>query len=239
MDLTITPKRLSLAFGSIVAALVIAHVAIQTLRFVTGDDFLFGLVPLFDVGSDRNLPTFYSSVAILFCAILLTLIARASGRDRDPNVGYWYGLVVVFLFLALDEMLMLHERTTRPMRELLGASGLLHYTWVVPYGIGTLLFAAIYARFLMRLRRRTRLLFVSAGAIYVLGAIGVEMINGSYREIHGAENPVYVALQTIEEIMEMAGIVVFIFALAEYLDHQFNGLRLVLSSRSGATAQAS
>ena len=233
-----TPKRLSLAFGSIVAALVTAHVVTETIRFVTGDNFLLGLVPLFSIGSDKNLPTFYSSFAILFCAILLTVIARAAGKDRATSVGYWYGMAAVFLFLALDEMLELHEKAIDPLREMFNASGLLYYTWVVPYGIGTLVFAAVYARFLLRLCRRTRILFVSAGAIYVLGAIGIEMLSGLYFESHGGSNPVYVALQTVEETLEMAGIVIFIFALAEYLDRQFNGLQLVLSSRDSSTTHA-
>lgn len=237
MEIKITPKRLTLIFGSIVAALVTAHVVTQAIRFVSGDNRLFGFVGLFSIGSDGNLPTYYSSFAILFCAILLTIIARASGNERDASAGYWYGMAVVFLFLALDEMLMLHERAIVPLRETLDASGLLYYTWVVPYAIGTLIFAAIYAPFLLRLRRRTRLLFVSAGAIFVFGAIGFEMLGGLHYESHGGRNPVYIAIQTIEETLEMTGILIFIFALAEYLDHKFDGLRLVLSSGQGSSAQ--
>jgi hypothetical protein len=75
---------------------------------------------------------------------------------------------------------------------------------------------------------------VIAGTIYVVGAIGVEMLTGLYFESHGGGNPGYVALQTVEETLEMSGIVIFIFALADYLDHQFNGLRLVLSSGRGS-----
>jgi hypothetical protein len=227
--------RLSFVFGSVVAALVSAHVVIQIIRFVTGDKFLHGLVPLFSIGSDGNLPTFYSAFAILFCALLLTLIAIASRKDRYLSIGYWYGMAVVFLFLSLDEMLMLHERATEPLRAMFNASGLFYYAWVLPYGIGVLVFAAIYARFLFRLQRRTRVLFLTAGTIYVLGAIGVEMLSGLYFESHGGSNPTYVALQTIEEILEMAGIVIFIFALADYLDRQFDGLRFVLSSTRSPT----
>jgi len=239
MEIKITPKRLSLAFGLMVVALLIAHVVTQTIRFATGDDFLLGLVPLFSVGSDGNLPTFYSAFAILFCAFLLTLIARASQSDRYLNIGYWYGMAVVFVYLSVDEMLMLHERAIEPLRAMFDASGLFYYAWVLPYGIGVLVFAAIYTRFLFRLRRRTRFLFLAAGTIYVLGAIGVEMISGLYFESHGGSNPTYVALQTVEETMEMSGIVIFIFALADYLDHQFDGLRFVLSSRRSPTDTAS
>ena len=239
MEIKITPMRLALVFGSMVAALVSAHVVIQMIRFATGDKFLFGLVPLFSIGSDGNLPTFYSAFAILFCALLLALIARASRKDRYLSIGYWYGMAVVFLFLSVDEMLMLQERATEPLRMMFGASGLFYYAWVLPYGIGVLVFAAIYARFLFRLHRRTRFLFLAAGTIYVLGAIGVEMLSGLHFESHGGGNPTYVALQTIEETLEMTGIVIFIFALADYLDKQFDGLRVVLSSSHSSNDKVS
>jgi len=239
MEIKITPMRLALVFGLMVAALVSAHVVIQTIRFATGDKFLFGLVPLFSIGSDGNFPTFYSAFAILFCALLLTLIAIASRKDRCLGIGYWYGMAVVFLFLSVDEMLMLHERATEPLRTMFDASGLFYYAWVLPYGIGVLVFAAIYARFLFRLRRRTRVLFLTAGTIYVLGAIGVEMLSGVYFESHGGGNPIYIALQTVEEALEMSGIVIFIYALADYLDYQFDGLRVVLSSGRSSNDKAS
>ena len=52
--------------------------------------------------------------------------------------------------------------------------------------------------FLFRLHRRTRVLFLAAGTIYVLGAIGVEMLGGLHIESHGGSNPTRVALQAIE-----------------------------------------
>src|SRR5210317_2142350 len=88
MEIKITPIRLSFIFGLMVAALVSAHVVTQTIRFATGDNFLLGLEPLFNIGSDGNIPTFYSAVAILFCALLLILIARASRKDRYRSIGY-------------------------------------------------------------------------------------------------------------------------------------------------------
>ncbi len=239
MEIKITPIRLSFIFGLMVAALVSAHVVTQTIRFATGDNFLLGLEPLFNIGSDGNIPTFYSAVAILFCALLLILIARASRKDRYRSIGYWYGMAGVFVFLSVDEMLMLHERAIEPLRTMFDASGLFYYAWVLPYGIGVLVFVAIYARFLFRLRRRTRVLFLTAGTIYVLGAVGVEMLSGLYFETHGGSNPVYVALQTVEETLEMSGIVLFIFALADYLDHQFDGLRFILSSSPSSTDKIS
>ena len=48
---------------------------------------------------------------------------------------------------------------------------------------------------------------------------------------HGSANPVYVSIQTIEEVLEMVGILVFISALLGYADSRFGGLRLEISTR--------
>ena len=55
-----------------------------------------------------------------------------------------------------------------------------------------------------------------AGAVYVGGAIGMEMIGGFYQDVYGYDLT-YVLLQTIEEVGEMLGIVIFIYALCYYL----------------------
>lgn len=60
MDITVTPKRLAQIFAALALCLIAAHVTVQAARFLTGNDSLFGLVALFSLGADGNLPTFYS-----------------------------------------------------------------------------------------------------------------------------------------------------------------------------------
>ena len=233
MDFTATPRHLAQFFGALTVCLIVAHVVVQAARFATGNDSLFGLVALFSLGADGNLPTFYSSFAILFCAMLLTWIGVAGWGDRHIHTAYWLGLAVIFLFLSADEMLALHEHLVEPVRSTLHTGGLFYYAWVIPYGAALLIFLAVYFRFLLRLPVRTAVLFVVAGATYVGGAAGVEMISGWYSEVHGNSNLIYVVLQTIEETLEMVGIVVFIFALADYIDRRFGVLTVRISSGSG------
>ena len=59
-------------------------------------------------------------------------------------------------------------------------------------------------------------LFVVAGIIYVGGALGVEAVSGLWAERHGEDNLVYMTISTVEELMEMIGIIVFIHALLDY-----------------------
>ncbi len=228
MDLIVTPKRLARLFGYAVCCLVVAHLLVQTVRFASGNERLFGLVPLFSVGSDRNLPTFYSALALLASAGLLWLIGVASRQCPALRPSYWYGLALVFVFLSIDEMLMLHEKMIEPLRSRLGTSGIFHYAWIIPYGAACLVLVAVYSRFLLQLPRRTSLLFIASGTVFVTGAIGFEMLGGLHFEKYGGKTIVYVALQTVEETLEMVGIVMFLYALADYLEAHLGGIHVRL-----------
>lgn len=234
MDLTVTPKRFARLFGAAVCCLVVAHLVVETLRFASGNERLLGLVPFFSIGSDRNLPTFYSALALLVCAALLGLIGVASRQRTAIRPLYWYGLAAVFVFLSIDEMLMLHEKMIEPLRSKLGTSGLFHYAWILPYGAGLLVLLAVYSRFLLRLPRRTAWLFIISGTVFVTGAIGFEMLGGLYFEAHGGKTIAYVALQTVEETLEMVGIVLFLYALADYLERNLGGIHVRLVGDSEA-----
>ncbi len=215
-----------------VALLVFGHSVIQGVRFATGDDFLLGLVPLTSIGSDGNVPTYYSALAILLCTGLLAAIGEGVRRAGERDAGYWYGLAAIFAFLSVDEMLALHEHLIEPVRNMLETSGAFFYAWIIPYGIGVLLIGAIYLRFLLRLPSRTMWLFIVAGALFVGGAIGIEMLGGIQAESAGKDNVTYVVLQTIEESMEMAGIVVFVYALADFIQQRFGSLSLRIVAAS-------
>ena len=234
MELIITPKRLVQFFAAMAVCLTFAHVSVQTVRFVTGHDALLGLVALFSLGSDVSLAAFYSSFAILFCSVLSALIGVAGWREAHSQAPYWLGLAAIFLFLSVDEMLGLHEHLNDLIRSALGSGGFFYYAWVIPYGAALSIFLAVYFRFLIRLPLRTAVLSVVAGATFVGGAVGAEMIGGWYSEAHGNDNVTYVALQTIEELLEMAGIVILIFALAEYIHLRFGEVGVRISESGSA-----
>lgn len=166
---------------------------------------------------------------MLFCSVLLTIITFAKKKSGERYI-YWLGLVAIFLFLSIDEFVMIHDRLNATLRSTLNVSGFLHFAWIIPYGIAVIIFVFIYTKFVFRLPSRTRILFIIAGSIYISGAIGFEPIEEKFFELYGYKNVAYVALCTIEEIFEMAGIVVFIYALTSYLGSEFKGLRLSIKS---------
>ena len=229
MQVNLTPRSITTAFGLTVALLLLAHTIIQTCRFVFDDDRFYGLVFMFSVGSDGNIPTYYSAFALLFSSGLLAFTGYLIRKAGRPMVLYWFGLSVVFLFMSADEMLELHERLIEPLRTTLGTSGAFYYAWVIPYGIAVLTIGAIYLRFLLHLPRRTAIGFIVAGAVFVTGAIGFEMLGGVIYEQSGSNNTYYVFVQTIEEMLEMVGIAIFIYAITDYIAGEFDSVTVSLA----------
>ena len=54
----LTPKSLATAFGLTVALLILAHTFVQTCRFALGAERFYGLVFMFSLGADGNVPTY-------------------------------------------------------------------------------------------------------------------------------------------------------------------------------------
>ena len=64
--------------------------------------------------------------------------------------------------------------------------------------------------------------FIVAAILYLGGAIGFELISGKYAELYGMDNWIYsMILITIEESLEIAGIIFFIRALLKYCEDNF------------------
>ena len=59
-------------------------------------------------------------------------------------------------------------------------------------------------------------MFVLGGCLYVGGAIGVELIQGRHYESYRNDLS-YNMIGTVEESLEMAGVIVFLSALLKYL----------------------
>jgi predicted permease len=85
------------------------------------------------------------------------------------------------------------------------------------------IFSLLYLRFLFALPRRIQALFVLAGGLYVIGGLGLEMLSWHYRfPLYDPENTeasrdlTYLMITHVEELLEMLGVAVFMYALLSY-----------------------
>jgi hypothetical protein len=213
------PSAVARALGAVAVLLVLASIAGQLTKYLTGHDQVYGLVRLFYVDEEQNIPTLFSVFLLSFAALLLTVITVFKKRDRAPDVSGWAVLSAGFMCMAVDESWSFHERLVTPVRKLLGddALGIFYFAWVVPGIVVVLGLALFFLGFLRRLPPRTAFLFVVSGALFVGGAVGFELIGGYYAKANGAENLTYSMIATVEESLEMSGVIVFIYALLKYI----------------------
>ncbi len=219
MEFKLRPLRVLVGLLAVVSTLFVANlVGLFASHHLAEDAAYQKLVPLFDFRQEHNVPTVYAATAIMLCSLLLAFIGFATRQSDRVESHYWLVLAGVFCFLACDELFAFHERLIVPVRDLLGTSGLLHWPWMIPYGIGLAVLCAAYLPWLLRLPRRTRRLFIGSGIVFVAGAIGFEMLGARESGLRGNQGAFFGFLYTFEELFEMLGIAFFIHALLLYID---------------------
>jgi hypothetical protein len=216
----VTPFLLRVVGGLV----VLSSLSLITLHLFPDAKFAYYFGKAFNLDVEKNIPTLYSCLALLFSSLLLGAIAYAKNLDSDRYKNHWKILSFIFLFLCLDEAGQLHEKLIYPMRSLLNATGFLYFTWIVPIGFLVGIFLLSYTKFLFHLPVSTKKLFVAAAALYIGGGIGMELIGGYVASTTGEEGLSYVIGTTIEESLEMLGIVVFIHALISYIKTYLGGV---------------
>jgi hypothetical protein len=175
------------------------------------------LIRKIDLNEENNIPTYFASMLLLLASIILGLITLIKYRGKRSFKTKWMILAAVFLFLSIEEIVGFHESVVGPLRSFLELDGFFYYAWVIPAFIMFCLFGLWYIPFLFHLPKRTRLLFVISGTLYVLGAVGVEMLGSKYVSDENYNVLLSNLIATLEEDMEMAGIICFIYTLLKYL----------------------
>jgi hypothetical protein len=227
VTISVSPGSCAALLGWMAAGVVVLSLGASFLSFVTFGDPLLdhmraSIVRLTWVDGEANIPSWFSTSLLLTAALLLATIAAAEGRLEGERAARWAILSLIFLFLSIDETVQLHELSIVPLRDKIGATGFLYYAWVLPAGVCVCVFVLAYLRFLAQLPARTRRLLLSAGAVYVGGALGFESLSGWQAALYGEHNPRYHLIITLEELCEMSGIVLFIYTLLEYLGGRFS-----------------
>ena len=229
MRLSISLRWVATILASVLVVLTIAGFAAEYSR-----NLLLSkspLIGLFSLTEEKNFPTWWSSFLLLACSIVLGAIAATKSRAAGEFKRHWTVLAAIFCYLSIDEFVEIHEWLTSVpgLRDL---HGVLYYGWVVPAACLVLAFALSYLRFLFRLPMNTRIKVALAGALFVGGGLGVELILGGWTDTHDEGGFVWCMIGLVEEAMEIMGSSLFLYALLEYLGRAAPDLRIdVRSSR--------
>ena len=219
------------AISGIIILLLIANCGSLFMQHVLDHPEIWGLVPLFHFDREQNLPTFFSSLLLLLSAALLFAAAQKA-RSTGASPRPWALLALVFHIFYPSMKSRRFMKKVDALIKFLHANKW-HFTPCLgcPLWGGRFDFSHCSLPWFLALNRWLQVMFFTSGAVFVGGALGVEIINGLYYSgltETAAETTTLIgdSLATIEELAEMTGVSVFIYALLTHLFGDHGKMRL-------------
>lgn len=166
---------------------------------------------LFDVDEEESIPTWFSSALLLLTSVVLFVTASLTRQMKGSNAAYWSGLGLGFGFMSVDEIAGFHE-TLNTVTD---------FSWALPGLLVVAIVGVAYLRFLTSLPSATAIRFMMSGAVFVGGAVGVELATEPYLYDDALDTMAYNLWTPVEEGMEMGGVIMFLSALFDYLASRF------------------
>ena len=202
-------ERVAFTLGGVLAVLVVVHVLAMQANFnpALGLKERFGFhywqLAFFDLDEEESFGTWFNSGILFLAAVLLVNQARVVRAQGGAWHRWWLVLGIGFCVLSVDEIAGMHEFLNTMMEDT---------PWTV-VGFPILVLSALACLpFLWHHRWRTALLFLLSGLIYGGGAVGVEHFTDA--EVNSLHYNMWTAL---EEGMEMAGVILFIYAMLDHM----------------------
>jgi hypothetical protein len=79
------------------------------------------------------------------------------------------------------------------------------------------------------MEKKIRFWFGLSAAIYLFAAIGLEMISGKYLVMRNeSKDFVWILMVTLEESMELLGLIILVYAILSLLRIKYNGFLIVM-----------
>ena len=168
-----------------------------------------------DTDAEANIPTWLTSAILLVAALVMSGISKSVDPADARWRRHWGFLAAVFVLLSLDEVAQLHDITSEVVARLTEIEGVLRFSWVVFAAPLVAALALAYLKFVRALPATTRRLIALSGALYVGGALVIEVLGGWIADdLGGLSTPAYVLCTTVEELLEMLGGTLFLYAVA-------------------------
>jgi len=202
------------------------HLVTWYLNFYTSLD-IFTIFRVFDFDEETNIPTLFNTVLFAVAAILALITGGYNLRGRRRYAWHWMSLGIIFTVLAVDEFTSMHETLVEPVRGAFGIGGGVFYlAWVIPALFLCAIGALLMFRFVVQLPPVVRRLLVLAAVVYLMGAVGFEMLQGLLTTNHPDAYVVRRITTFLEEFLEMLGLIILIRGLLSYMIGRLPSLQL-------------
>jgi hypothetical protein len=221
LELSVRVRRLARALIVVIVALSASSFVGQVVvEFVIAENkYLDRIAEWVDVNREGSLPTWYATMTLMACAVMLGVIAVDAARRRRPYPLHWAASGVVFALLSLEEILGVHSEATRVLRSVVSITEGPGYALALGAIalVGLVVVVLIFGRFYLHLPSRWRWSFTIAAIIYLTGVFASDAIGDYLIAANGEHTLPYIVVLTLEEILEMTGVLIFLVMLLEYI----------------------
>jgi hypothetical protein len=224
----LSARTAGLMLAGIALLLILASVSLDVIEHLTWEQKFLGYRVKFDLDQEANIPTFFATFNLALLAAIFAVTAAGKRARRDPFTRHWAFLGIVFLALAVDETAVLHEKLIDPLHLAFHTRGAFLFAWVLPAIPLVVIFLIAVRRFFLHLPRRAKLGFALGFALYITGALGFELLGGFYADLIREDTPIYNLITTLEETIEMSGVITLITAALDYLANHLPETRLIV-----------
>jgi len=213
--------RLLFALICTTIILVSLHLFLQYLNLHVFDEKngqIFELSNRFDLDDEASVPTWFSQ--ILFLAIGFSAFLAAWMSAKKPVRWIWAIIGIGGLLASIDEISMLHEFVLQSIHLLFfkeASPTSTHNAWLLVLPVTLVIFWWLSVRMWQLLPRRTFLILVFAGCVFLFGAAGIDMIASVSSRSTFLYQGLYVA---VEESLELLGSVLALYGIIDYIEHE-------------------
>lgn len=228
-EVKLSPSKVSLFLLYSVAFSAAGHIFVHLLgKFIPlNEPALRGIFRFFNMNIEGNLPTYISALNLLLAAGLCGFIYYHESVLKKRSSLHWLGMCALILFISFDEAAGVHDGIIIPISiYLLGrGQGIMYYSWYLFFLPIVTIVVLLYIPFLKRLPLLFSSRFVLAGAVFLSGSIGMEMVAGILKS-QGRSIGISVLF---EETLEMLAVVILIHTLLLYIAKANYTLKLQVS----------
>jgi len=203
-----------------VIAVWLLHVVFVSFDMLQQSSASSQLAKLFDVDREHNVPTAYNGLLLLASGLAAMAISRK--KQRKFGKLFWASTGLLFSYMAVDEVLILHEQSALPIRELLsiGNESIFFHAWVlivmpliVVLGLSLLVIWHLHKRLLSAVQKRLLvLMFFYATGVILLEILGTRLYSQTELYRLGAV--------LAEELLEITMASIILYTLAVELSRK-------------------
>lgn len=216
--LKFSAKKVLVSLLFVIAGLLALHLLFQYLnleRYHEKQGQIFEISNRVDFDDEASLPTWFTQFLLL--SVGLSSLLAAVMESKKGAKRLWGFLGVSAILFSIDEVGGIHEFVLQSVHllyygEVVPTAALNAWWLALPFiaaaGLGVMVWLV------RTLPKRTWLLFMASGIVYLAGAAGFELVSNDVAKT----SFLYQGVMTgVEEVLEMVGVALGFYAVLDYL----------------------